>query len=102
MAKLRLLDGRALDVIEVPRFVVTEAAIEAQAFADELDEGLEACWQRIFAGNRRAALHEIERLRYLHQSFRAEFARLAGLFEEAEPVSDCPDGIAEPSHGVAA
>ena len=56
-------------------------------------------YQRIWAGNRAAALNEIGRLQVRGRSFRSYFNELAGKVEAAP---SCPDGIAEPAHGKAA
>lgn len=99
MPAVRLLDRRSHDYIALPRDAVVRPAMDAQALALELERALEIATQRIFAGNRAAALNEIGRARFRVEELRATWHDLAGL-AESEPA--CPDGIARPAHGRAA
>lgn len=99
MPRLRLVDGRSDDYIELPRHLIVEVAVDAQALADELDEDLQDAYDRVWRGDRAKALIAISGLQLSARSLRASFHALAGI---AEAAPACADGLALPGHGRAA
>ena len=62
--------------VPVPAGLLETAVTNAGAIADDLSAGIEAVAQRIFAGNRAAALNELGRLHTRVESLAAAFAAL--------------------------
>lgn len=81
--RLTLVDGRTTDFVTLSRTSVVEAAMEATALADELTLALAAIEQRVWAGNRAGAVHEIGRAGYRIEQLRSAFTDLAGLSDTA-------------------
>ena len=77
---LTVLPARSETVV-LPRYRVVEAAMDAKALADDLERTLGVIEQRIFAGNRSAAVNEIGRAHVRIAEMRESFLELAGLGE---------------------
>jgi hypothetical protein len=77
-AALRLV-GRPFPTVTVERHLVVGAAMDAKALADDLESALNAIEQRLFAGNRAAAVNEIGRAHLRIDELRQSFLELAGI-----------------------
>lgn len=75
---LRLV-GRPSPTVTIERHLVVGAAMDAKALADDLETALRAIEQRVFAGNRAAAINEIARALFRVTELRGSFLELAGL-----------------------
>jgi hypothetical protein len=62
--------------VSVPASLLEQAVTDAGAIADDLTAGIDAVAQRIFAGNRAAALNELGRMHHRVEGFRASFDAL--------------------------
>lgn len=74
-AALHLVDP-VEDLVPVPVGLLVDALADAADLADDLDDGLEAIAQRLFAGNRPAAFNEIGRMAVRVDRFRSRFTAL--------------------------
>jgi hypothetical protein len=74
-APLHLVDA-APATVEVPAALLAAAITNAGAIADDLEAGVDAIAQRLFAGSRAAAVNELGRMAVRIQSFRDDFAAL--------------------------
>lgn len=79
---LTVLPARS-PTVTLPRYRVVEAAMDAKALADDIERGLHAIEQRVFAGNRAGAVNEIGRALFRVEQLRVSFLELAGLAESA-------------------
>ena len=76
--QLRLV-GRPSPTVTIERHLVVGAAMDAKALADDIDRALAAIEQRMWAGNRPAAINEIARAHVRVAELRESFLALAGL-----------------------
>lgn len=60
----------------VPAGLLADAIASAGTLADDLEQGVDAVAQRLFAGNRAAALNELGHLAVRIHDFRGAFAAL--------------------------
>lgn len=65
--------------VTVARFLVVEAAMDAESLAGDLERALMAIEQRMWAGNRAGAVNEIGRARHRIDELRQSFLDLAGI-----------------------
>jgi hypothetical protein len=77
---LTVLPARS-ETVTLPRYRVVEAAMDAKALTDDLERALEAIAQRMWSGNRAAAVNEIGRAHLRIAEMRGAFLELAGLGE---------------------
>ena len=98
MSKIIRIDRRT-DTIHVPRAALSAASEDALAAHQSAADAIQRAEQAIWAGNRSAALHAISRIGF---EIEQRTAALAKLTRMAESATQCPDGIAAPSHGQAA
>ena len=63
--------------VPVPAGLLQAALTNAGAIADDLEAGIDAVAQRVFLGNRAAALLELGRLHHRVEDFREAFEALA-------------------------
>lgn len=82
MPRLRVIRANSED-ISLPRYLVVETAIEATAAADEIALSIAAIEQRIWSGDRAAAINELNRAGYRVEQMRGALAELAGLADRA-------------------
>ena len=82
-AQLRLLPGKPSPTVTIARHLVVGAAMDAKALADDIDQALTAIEQRLFAGNRAGAVHEISRAHFRVEELRAAFLELAGIADRS-------------------
>lgn len=82
MTALRLI-GRPSPTVTIERHLVVGAAMDAKALADDLESALGAIEQRLFAGNRAAAVNEIGRAHLRVAELRDSFLALAGIADRA-------------------
>jgi hypothetical protein len=79
---LRLV-GHPSPTVTIERHLVVGAAMDAKALADDLERALGAIEQRIFAGNRAAAVNEIGRAHVRVAELRESFMALAGIADRS-------------------
>ena len=84
---LTVLPARSETVV-IPRYRVVEAAMDAKALADDIDRALAAIEQRMWAGNRPAAINEIGRAHVRVAELREAFLELAGLADRTPSDPD--------------
>lgn len=82
MARLRVVRSTSENV-SLPRYLVVETAMEAMASADEVVLSLASVEQRIWAGNRAAAMNELNRAGFRLEQMRDALADLAGIADRA-------------------
>ena len=87
--QLRLLRGRPSPTVTIERHLVVGAAMNAEALAADIERALAAIEQRMWAGNRAGAVHEIGRAHHRIQELRGAFLDLAGIADRAptEPTN---------------
>ncbi len=83
---LRLLPPVDEDLVEVSRRALDELVTNIDRFADDLDEGLEACASKIFAGSRPAALNELHRMGLRIQQAREVLEPFGAQPTEPRPI----------------
>lgn len=69
--------------VSLPRYLLVEAAMDAIAVTDDLTRALAAIEQRVWAGNRAAAIQELNRAAYRLEHSRGALAELAGIADSA-------------------
>jgi hypothetical protein len=67
----------------LPRYLVTEAAMDATALADDMTAALAAIEQRVWGNNRAGAISEIARALVRIEALRGAFTGLAGFADTA-------------------
>lgn len=76
---LTVLPGRPAPTVTIERHLVVGAAMNAKALADDIERALRAIEQRIFAGNRAAAVNEVGRALLRVDELETAFLDLAGI-----------------------
>ena len=84
--RLRVVDRRSSDYVEIPRSRLSEAAIAGQAACDEIAVVYQLVWQTPPSPARTRALLAIRRMHLELSVARASFHRLAGDVEAAPSV----------------
>ena len=65
--------------VTLPKYLVVEAAMDAESLAAELEQTLDLITDRIFSGNRAGAVDAIGRAHHRIDELRGSFLALAGI-----------------------
>lgn len=96
-----LFDRRS-EQVAVSRAALSAASENALASNRSAQEAVDRALSHVWANQRAAAVHELSRIGFELQGRLEALANLTRMAEAAPALTECPDGVAAPSHGAAA